>query len=264
MSNQQPDKIVDAKTNAIALAFFFVYIGMHLCAAVWQYIHILCTQRRTSFLYCCYHHHHIDSFIHPFSQSFSRFSFLVWLVWFCLNVLQIVSSHCGWHALFWLTLLSFDCNFIQKIRFSMFFFYILAWWMCVCECVYVCLQFMYIIYIFGFLITCRGVLLHLNACMSFFLWLIFFCFQLRFGFYILFWYLVLPFVPKYLSAMFSVQAERNNCALLFNKYTRMYNICMIKIVIFLGIKHYYILKWMVDYDYDILSDNRFLTPCQFI
>lgn len=114
---------------------------------------------------------YFDSCIHSF------YRLLIWLVRFCLNVLQIVTSHCGWHALFRLTLLSFDCNFIQKIRFSILYF--LTWWLCAI--------YIFINKIYSWFSAVEFCLLYpSNVCMIFFRWLFLFCFQLRFAFYLFF------------------------------------------------------------------------------
>lgn len=143
---------------------------LHFCAATI----ITCTR--------CIH-----SSIQSVNRFLVRFSF-DWFDFVWMYSANTVTSHCGWHALFWLTLLSFDCNFIQKIRIS-----ILAQWLCMCEFV---VQFMCIIYIFGFLITCRGNLLLFRTIVHFL------CFRLRFGFYISFWYTLF-----YL--LFSIQLPSN-------------------------------------------------------
>lgn len=172
MSNQPRSNCVDAKTNAIALAFCVCAL-LCIYAPLYLIVHCTCVCGSFIFIRLLSSHTWCHALIHPSIQSIV-FSFASRLIGSISSecIANTVSSHCGWHALFWLTLLSFDCNFIQKIRMS-----ILAQRLSVCVSV---VQFMCIIYIFGFLITCRGNLLLVQTFVHFL------CFRLRFGFHILF------------------------------------------------------------------------------
>lgn len=177
---------------------------------------------------------YFDSCIHSF------YRLLIWLVRFCLNVLQIVTSHCGWHALFRLTLLSFDCNFIQKIRFSILYF--LTWWLCA---IYIFINKIYswfsgyVPWSFAFSILQMFVWSSFDG----FFFSVFNCGLL----FIYFLYLISPFVQCVYSSLHR-WIRKSNCALLlllllFNKYPYT---TLIKIVIFIEIIHY------------IAADGRFI------
>lgn len=121
---------------------------------------------------------------------------------------QIVTSQCGWHALFRLTLLSFDCNFIQKIRFSILYF--LLWCLCAIYTLYDKIK-----YILGFLVTCRGVVQCTHLYVRMFVWISFDgCFYSVFNCGLLsicvFLYLILPFVQGVLvhNSAFYVESEK--------------------------------------------------------
>lgn len=138
MSNQPRSNCVDAKTNAIALAFCVCAL-LCIYAPLYLIVHCTCVCGSFIFIRLLSSHTWCHALIHPSIQSIV-FSFASRLIGSISSecIANTVSSHCGWHALFWLTLLSFDCNFIQKIRMS-----ILAQRLSVCVC---CAIYVYNIY----------------------------------------------------------------------------------------------------------------------